>query len=126
MRLRPEQHLRTSREIRMVREGGRKEDCRAFAVWWRLRESAEVAKGRRRVGVVASKVAVGTAVQRNRAKRRLRELFRRNQGLLPAGCDVLMVARRAAIEGPFDELEKRFIGACARIASSASLPKTDA
>ena len=38
-----------------------------------------------RVGVVASIASVGPAVRRNAAKRRLREIFRRHQTLVPPG-----------------------------------------
>ncbi len=44
-----------------------------------------------RLGVVASK-KVGGAVERNRAKRLLREAFRRNKALFGAGVDVVVIA----------------------------------
>lgn len=44
-----------------------------------------------RLGVVASK-KVGGAVARNRAKRLVRELFRRNKALFGRGIDVVVVA----------------------------------
>ncbi|MDR1279633.1 MAG: ribonuclease P protein component [Opitutaceae bacterium] len=76
-----------------------------------------------RLGVVASRAAVGNAVARNRAKRRLREAFRRHQELVPPGQDVLLVARRAINHAVFDELEKRFVGACRKLfAPPAPLP----
>jgi len=78
MRLRASQRLRRSVEFRAVREQGRRMDCGAFQLTWRVRPAGE-APGPARVGVVASRVAVGNAVHRNRAKRRLRELYRRNQ-----------------------------------------------
>ncbi|AHF91869.1 ribonuclease P [Opitutaceae bacterium TAV5] len=68
-----------------------------------------------RLGVVASRAAVGNAVARNRAKRRLREAFRQHQDLVPPGHDVLLVARRAINHTVFDELEKRFVGACRKL-----------
>lgn len=53
-----------------------------------------------RVAIVAGK-AVGNAVRRNRAKRRLRAAARQAQ--LPA-VDLVVDARRAAIDAPFDAL----------------------
>ena len=45
----------------------------------------------RRLGIVASR-KVGNAVERNRAKRLVRELFRTNKTSLPAGFDYVFVA----------------------------------
>ena len=71
------------------------------------------------LGGLASKAAVGNALHRNRAKRRLRELFRAHQGRLPAHCDFLLIARAAAYDRPFAELEKNFLQACGQLATAA-------
>jgi ribonuclease P protein component len=136
MRFRAEQHLRRQSDIRAVREQGRRVDCRAFTVWWKLRTPASattaqpealpdvaLAKSGPRVCVIASTAAVGHAVLRNRAKRRLREIFRAQQHLVPVGCDLLLVARHAATREPIPALEKRFGEACAQISRPAS-PQT--
>lgn len=58
----------------------------------------------RRLGVVASK-KVGNAVERARAKRRLREAFRLNRTRFTAGTDdVVLVARRAILAAPWSDL----------------------
>jgi ribonuclease P protein component len=145
MRFRPEQHLRRQSDIRAVREQGRRVDCRAFTIWWKRRETpaadkggnasdlsapsdvlsaqaavaAALAKPAPRVCVIASTAAVGHAVRRNRAKRRLREIFRHQQHLVPAGCDLLLIARAAAIDRPIPELAQKFSDACNQIASSS-------
>ncbi len=112
MRFRPEQHLRRQLDIRAAREEGRRLDCRAFTVWCRERAPAETPTLQGRVAVVASIAAVGPAVQRNRAKRRLREIFRRHQDILPRGCDWLMVSRAAVNRRSFADLEKVFVETC--------------
>jgi len=48
-----------------------------------------------RLGVTVGR-RVGGAVQRNRIKRLVREVFRRNRVLFPVGCDVVLVARPGA------------------------------
>ena len=145
MRFRPAQHLRRQTDIRAAREEGARIDCRAYTIWWRPRvERADpsaldrrqpaaslsaLGSGRStsevlpRVGVVASTAAVGPAVRRNRAKRRLREIFRRNQELLPRDCDLLVVARSGVIHRPFAELDKKFVEACHVIAGSGRTGK---
>lgn len=122
MRFRPEQHLRRQTDIRAAREQGRRLDCRAFTVWCRERAPGETATPLGRATAVASIAAVGPAVQRNRAKRRLREIFRRHQGALPQGCDWLMVSKAAVNRRSFAELEKTFVEICGQAARSAPSP----
>lgn len=73
-----------------------------------------------RLGVVASRSAVGNAVQRARAKRRLREAFRALQTRVPAGYDVLLVARSSLNRLEYREIEQRFADACRKIFPSVS------
>jgi ribonuclease P protein component len=119
MRLRPGQHLRRQSDIRDVRQQGVRLDCRAFTVWW-LPRAPEAAL--RRACFVASTQAVGNAILRNRAKRRLREIFRRHQGLLPSSCDMMLVARSQVNNWPFAQLDRAFADACGRMASSPRAP----
>lgn len=109
--------MRRQSDIRAVREQGSRLDCRSFTLWWRHRDPQEAAGVAPRVAVIASIAAVGPAVSRNRAKRRLREIFRAQQKLLPAGCDLLLVARAAVNRRSFTDLENNFIEACGRLAS---------
>ncbi|MEO6246474.1 MAG: ribonuclease P protein component [Opitutaceae bacterium] len=124
MRYRPEQHLRRQRDIRVVREEGRRVDCQAFTVWWRTRPESQALPplNPARVCVIASAKAVGHAVLRNRAKRRLREVFRHQQDRVPAGCDLLLIARLAATRWPLAELENRFAAACAQMQPALGAP----
>ena len=131
MRFRPEQHLRRQSDFRVVREHGRRLVCGAFTLWCRPRDAAdpvEPASGSirtavglapgpatRRVGVVASAAAVGNAVQRNRAKRRLRAIFRSHQELVPPGFDLILSARSALNRTDYAELERRFVDACQQL-----------
>jgi ribonuclease P protein component len=115
MRFRPEQHLRRPGDFRTVREQGRRIDCGAFTVWFFRRAAPVAASALPRVGVVASIAAVGAAVQRNRAKRRLRAVFRHHQGLVPAGSDLLLVARAAVNRLDYPALEQKFIDACRKL-----------
>ena len=114
MRMRSGQHLRRQSDIRAVRQQGTRVDCLAFTVWWTARAGgAELP----RACFVASNQAVGGAVLRNRAKRRMREIFRRSQNLLPPSCDLLLVARQQVNRWPFEKLERAFAEATVRIRS---------
>lgn len=64
-----------------------------------------------RLGVAATR-KLGSAVERNRAKRRARELFRRHK--VPAGLDVIIVPRREMLDAPFDSLEADYLAALER------------
>jgi ribonuclease P protein component len=123
MRFRAEQHLRRQGDIRAVREKGRRIDSRAFTLWWKRRAPDAGAKlPDARVCVIASTAAVGHATRRNRAKRRLREVFRHQQQAVPAGCDLLLIARAATLELPLPDLEKSFSDACRRIDPGSTPP----
>lgn len=125
MRFRAEQHLRRQNDIRAVREEGHRIDCRAFTIWWRKRDIATAAPDSTsdlaRVCVIASTKAVGIAVRRNRAKRRLREVFRHQLHRVPPACDLLLIARDAATTWPLPQLETKFAEACGQIQSSPAM-----
>jgi len=50
-------------------------------------------RGTKRLGITVTKKA-GNAVRRNRIKRLIREFFRLNKSLFPAGYDVVVMAKR--------------------------------
>lgn len=64
-----------------------------------------------RFGVAATR-KLGSAVKRNRAKRRSRELFRRHK--VAAGLDIVIVPRREMLDAPFSSLETDYRAALER------------
>jgi len=67
-----------------------------------------------RLGITASK-KVGGAVQRNRARRRLKELYRTNLHRLKKGYDIVIVARSSAVDIPYDALERAYFWAIRKV-----------
>ena len=63
-----------------------------------------------RLGITVSK-KVGKAVQRNRAKRRLKELYRTSLHRLKIGYDIVIVARSSAVTVEFDGLRRAYFWA---------------
>lgn len=116
MRFRAEQRLRRQNDFQHVRATGRRQDCGGFVLWYAPRPADDpLASLPARLGVVASRAAVGNAVSRARAKRRLREVFREHQTLVPAGHDLLLVARGSINRLEYREIERRFEDACRRV-----------
>jgi ribonuclease P protein component len=82
------------------------------------------AVGSSRLGLTVTR-KVGHAVTRNRAKRVLREVFRRHrQGLTPA-CDLVINVRPALLERPFERLEREFLECFARLAALLARSSSD-
>lgn len=73
---------------------------------WFLAPQAEPAGCR--VGLTAGKV-IGKAHERNRIKRRMRELVRRHLDLLPAGFDLILHPRRSVLTADFAKLEAEMV-----------------
>ena len=71
-------------------------------------------RGRNRLGVTVSP-KLGHAVVRNRVRRRLREIFRLNQGGLAQGYDMILVARTRAVGAEYRELERAFLSVCGKL-----------
>ena len=90
---------------------GFKAPAAAFVLQVRKRRDT----GPARFGFTISK-KVGNAVERNRVRRRLREIVRLSAaGRLRAGHDYVLIGRRAALNLPFVRMTQDFEGALRRI-----------
>lgn len=70
-----------------------------------------------RLGVVASR-KLGGAVVRNRAKRRVREMFRLGQptrDLTPQSLDIVVIPKRELAATPFETLQHEFNAALSKL-----------
>ena len=89
--------------LRVRQEGKRAVNGCLIANWRSLPEEAHS-----RLGVVTSS-KIGGAVERNRARRLLREAFRLHQHDLARALDLVLVARPSIAGKGFGEVEKDFL-----------------
>jgi ribonuclease P protein component len=92
---------------------GTKAPGAAFVLQARKRDD----DGPARVGFTVSR-KVGTAVERNRVRRRLREIVRRSAEMRP-GHDYVLVGRRAVLGLSFERLVNEFDSALSRVHAGA-------
>ncbi len=96
--------LLNSRDFRKVREKGKSSQGRLL----RLGVLKDSNTKRARIGLITSK-RVGGAVDRNRTRRRLREMIRAILPSIAPGLDVVVVAKSPAASASFDELRAEWL-----------------
>ena len=94
--------LKQNHEFRRLYNKGKSAVSPYFAVYCR-RTGRPIS----RLGITTG-VKLGNAVKRNRARRRIRELYRTREGTLLPGYDIVVVARSRVIYGRYAELERSF------------------
>jgi ribonuclease P protein component len=109
------QRLRRKGEFQQVFDSGVRLSSRYFTLLF------TAAPGRSaRLGVVASR-KLGDAVRRNRAKRLIREVFRRNRSIAgDTGVDLVVIPRRELFTARFEDLDHEFRAACRRASARLS------
>ncbi|HZR91064.1 MAG TPA: ribonuclease P protein component [Gaiellaceae bacterium] len=85
--------LTRSQDFDAVYRRGRSVSTRFLVLYWFPRDGG----GEPRLGLAVPR-RVGTAVSRNRIKRRLRELWRQQLATIPPGCDYVLVVRPGLAE----------------------------
>lgn len=89
-------------EFENVMENGRKiKVANVCTVFW-LKNGLD----RKRLGIIASR-RIGNAVTRNRARRRIREAYRRIKNDIQTPMDIVIIAGKGAIPLPFPVLESK-------------------
>jgi ribonuclease P protein component len=109
LRLGRDSRLAQSRDFARIRQQGERlaQGC-LIANWNKLSAGAKP-----KLGVVTSK-KIGGAVQRNRARRLLRESFRRHQHEFLQPVELVLVARNSIAGKKFAAVEKDFLAALKR------------
>jgi ribonuclease P protein component len=106
-RFRRAAHIRHRGEFQNVYNTGRKMHGRTMTIFALSRAGEST-----RLGIAATR-KLGNAVERNRAKRLVRELFRLNPA--PPGFDIVVVPRRALFDATFSSLEAEYVASLGRL-----------
>ncbi len=85
---------------------------------WFLAPQSDPA-GEPRVGLTAGKV-LGKAHERNRIKRRMREVLRRHIEMLPQGFDLVLHPRRSVLTVEFTKLDAEIVRILGQAAEDAA------
>ena len=105
-RFRPEERIRRRAEYTAVYDRGRRVPGRLMTIFL-----LENSLARPRLGIAATR-KFGPAVQRNRAKRLVREVFRRHKP--PEGLDIVVVPRREMIGADYQRVEAEYVAVLER------------
>lgn len=89
--------------FRRVYEQGRKIQFRHFTAFVLTKEDNGP-----RIGITATR-KIGNSVERNRARRLVREAFRKNKWLVPTGVDIVINVKRPLVEAHYRDIEGEFI-----------------
>ena len=96
--------LRKHADYQRAYEASRKR--RSASMSWFL--AAQAIPSTPRVGLTAGKV-LGKSHERNRIKRRMREVLRKHLDLLPDGCDLIFHPQRSVLTMEFTKLEAEVV-----------------
>jgi ribonuclease P protein component len=102
-RFRPQDRIRKRSEYQALYESARRIPSKNFVLFVRNNEF-----GHPRLGITVSR-RLGGAVQRNRAKRLLREIFRRHKGAL-VDVDIVVNGRASLPGAEYRRLESELLG----------------
>ena len=96
----PAEHVRKRADFELIYKTGFKRSGRLMTMFTREREA-----GPSRLGIAATR-KMGAAVERNRAKRLVRELFRHNKP--GSALDVVVVPRREILDASYERIEAEY------------------
>ena len=118
------ERLKRRTDFRAIAQTGARAPAKAFVLQALRRDEQgqEFSKesGNVRIGFTVSR-QVGNAVERNRVRRRLREMVRGKPATaFTPGYDYVLIGRRTALTCPFGDMARELDGALRRVATGAA------
>jgi len=89
--------------FRRVYDRGKKYQARYFTAFVLASPGTEP-----RIGITVTR-KIGNSVQRNRSRRLVREVFRKNKWRVPPGIDIVINVKRELSEAGYESLERDFL-----------------
>jgi ribonuclease P protein component len=96
--------LQRRSDFEAVYRSGRRRSSARFVIFYQTNGGPQSRFGS------SVKKAVGNAVVRNRIRRRIREILRRNSSEIPSGWDLVIHPRRSVAQAAFAPLEAELLG----------------
>jgi ribonuclease P protein component len=100
--------LRKHADYQRVYREGRKQFSPSMSYFFALRSDKAVIPAGPRVGLTVGRV-LGKAVERNRIKRRMRDILRRKIGIVDADVDIVLHPRKSVLTAEFAKLEREIV-----------------
>ncbi len=110
--------LRKHADYQRVYREGRKQFSSSMSYFFALRAGGDEIPAGPRVGLTAGKV-LGKAVDRNRIKRRMRDIVRRRAAIVDASVDIVLHPRRSVLTLEFAKLESEVVRIFSSIQASS-------
>ncbi len=89
-------------QFEKVMSGGRRKRVGTYCIVFTIPNGLD----RKRLGIIASK-KIGNAVARNRAKRKIRDVFRRIKGNISPAMDIVIISGKDLVPLPVRILEEK-------------------
>jgi ribonuclease P protein component len=99
-----DRRLRKHADYQRVYREGRKQFSPSMSYFYAMRPTDAIVPSGPRVGLTAGKV-LGNAVERNRIKRRMRDIVRRRAAIVVANVDIVLHPRKSVLIMDFAKLE---------------------
>ena len=112
----PQERIRKKKDFLYIYKKGRRHRGKYFNIIYLSSDSSFS-----RMAVVISK-KVGNAVKRNKIKRWMRTLFRRNKDLLESSFDIIIIAKKEILEASWLKLQEDYFIAIKSICQSNQSP----
>lgn len=102
---RPQERIRKKKDFLLIYKKGRRYRGKYFSLVY-LSNNLDFS----RVAIVVSR-KFGNAAQRNKVKRWIRDLFRRNKNMIKSSVDMIIIPKKEILNLPWPSLQQEYVAA---------------